>query len=226
MCVKQVSISVRYVYQYSLTFIFRTHISDVALCSCSKMYSGRESHSCFTNVLFIHLFLVLFIYRLIVKLLKGNNRIMLGLALTLCLIGCVLIGDWQAINGPTCSTPANSSSVLESSGSTSGENELTSSLSLSQHLRESCEGWNNSRHCFWNPYSRVTGDFCNTCLDTCLSEKASLNFYQFSAGVFSVAVGSLLGCVFMNVLTSDITPVESQVISECTISVLCAMLSV
>lgn len=145
---------------------------------------------------------------------KGNNRILLGLALIICLIGCGLIGDWQAIGGDTCSINSTSLNVtlLECNGDTNGTAiyNLTSGLELSE--KDCCEAQSTSIHqCFWNPHSRVSGDYCNTCRKQCLSLTTALNFHQFNVGVFLVAVGAILGYVITNAIASDIASVENQV---------------
>ena len=136
---------------------------------------------------------------------KVNNRVLLGIALVSCLMGCLLMSDWQAIgSGDVCSLPTNLS-ALASDNVGSGKVPIDSN---------NC----SSHQCFWNPESRVTGEFCNTCLPTCLSQQASLNFYQFSVGVFLISAGSWLGYVFISAVASDITSVESQVEMCCRIS--------
>ena len=47
---------------------------------------------------------------------KVNNRVLLGIALVSCLMGCLLMSDWQAIgSGDVCSLPTNlsNSSLLD-----------------------------------------------------------------------------------------------------------------
>ena len=164
-------------------------------------------------------------------MLKMNNRVLLGISLVICLLGCVLLADWQAIgHSNTCSMGPANISILSSNNTHSGKMHInsnsgsfavellpyaansTSNSSLYQQLLESCEALSNSSHqCFWNPESRVTGEFCNTCLLTCLSQQASLNFYQFSVGTLLILVGPLLVYVFISAIASDITPKESQV---------------
>ena len=164
-------------------------------------------------------------------MLKVNNRVMLGISLVICLMGCVLLADWQAIgHSNTCSMGPANISTLSSNNTHSGKmhinsnsgsfavelfensTNLTSNSSLYQQLLESCEALSSSSHqCFWNPESRVTGEFCNTCLPTCLSQQASLNFYQFSVGSLLILVGPLLVYVFVSATASDITLKESQV---------------
>ena len=164
----------------------------------------------------------MFVYcinRLGSKVAKVNNRILLGMAFASLLVGSVLIGDWQAVN-PVIDEPCSSASFpgLSSNISIAAESienncsNSTSNSSLYQQLVESCGALSSSSHqCFWNPKSRVTGEFCNTCLPTCLSEQASLNIYQFGLGVVLICLSAPLGFVFTSAVTSDITSVESQV---------------
>ena len=173
---------------------------------------------------------IILINRLGSKVAKVNNRILLGMAFASLLVGAVLIGDWQAIIDDPCSLaplntsepcdtengssfPGLSSNISIASGSIEDDClNSTSNSSLYQQLVESCEALSNSSHqCFWNPKSRITGEFCNTCLPTCLSKQASLNIYQFSLGVVLICLSGPLGFVFTSAVTSDITSVESQV---------------
>ena len=172
---------------------------------------GIDSVNCNDNNCCLHRFLL------------KNNRAVLGLAYILCLSGCTLMSDWQAIGGDTCS-PLQTNVSNYFSGDyydTSPDNEYnsdydslhsTSNLTLYQFLLENCEAQSSTSHqCFWNPHSRITGEYCNTCLPTCLSHQTSLNLYQFSLGVLLVFVGSLLGYLRTNAIASDITPVDCQV---------------
>ena len=140
---------------------------------------------------------------------KGSNRIIIVLALSMCLVGCVLISDWQAIGGSTCfnhRTDANESYYTCTNSNT------TDNSTVSQILEEMCKAQCPSgHHCFWNPHSRITGDYCNTCVENCLSYETSLNFYQFNVGVFLVMSGSILEFVFNLVLVSEIFPAQKQV---------------
>ena len=121
------------------------------------------------------------------------------------------MGDWQTINGNSSCSSAAVNDLLHESIEDDCLNS-TSNSSLYQQLVESCEALSSSSHqCFWNPKSRITGEFCNTCLPTCLSEQASLNFYQFSLGVVLICISGPLGFVFISAITSAITSVESQV---------------
>ena len=194
--------------------------------------------------------------RLGVKALKVNNRIVLGLAFTMALVGVLLMGDWQTIGHDPCSSTFNTS-VNVTTGVSSGDDMITSGMGIDmvlpsdpeglsnsttsqvlgdelgmnfaspspsspsssssnssdyQLLVESCEAQSSSSHqCFWNPESRITGEFCNTCHKECLSKKTSINFYQFTAGVMLVSLATPLGFVFISAITSDFTPLHSQV---------------
>ena len=143
------------------------------------------------------------------RVLKGNNRLMVGLSFIISLCGCALIGDWQAINGDPCSFQNVTINNTEA---------LNNTLTIDANLTEfqlsviNCELQSTSSHqCFWNPQSRVTGEHCSTCLPTCLSQQTSLNFYQFNVGVFLTAMGSILGYMYINALNSDVTPMRNQV---------------
>ena len=195
--------------------------------------------------------------RLGVKALKANNRIVLGLAFTMALVGVLLMGDWQAIGHDPCSSMFNTS-VNVSTGVSSCNNLITSRMGIimvlssdpegpsnsttSQVLGDElgmnlaspsssssssssnssdyqqminstcCEAQSSSSHqCFWNPESRITGEFCNMCHRECLSKKTSINFYQFTAGVLLVSLATPLGFIFISAITSDFTPLHSQV---------------
>jgi len=181
---------------------------------------------------------------------KIDNRLLLALAFIMGLIGCVLMGDWQAIGHDPCSstnanatqqfnTSINSSELTDTdygwsgismaSGLNSGfdtmyysgdsfvpypaqSDEINVTSNFSQTLVERCEALSSSSYqCFWNPNSRITGEFCNTCHASCHSQQKSSNFYQFSAGVLLLALAGSLGFVFISAIASGYTPVESQV---------------
>ena len=165
--------------------------------------------------------------RVVIKVLKMNNRIMLGVALIMCLVGSILVGDWQTIGyagrEPCSSAGANATNTTGSLANNTEPEDTVWLLSASgspldsnssdyQLLVESCEAQSSSGHqCFWNPESRITGEFCNTCRATCLSREASINFYQFSAGMFLIALASPLKNIVISAITSDVTAIDSQV---------------
>ena len=143
------------------------------------------------------------------RVLKGNNRLMVGLSFIISLCGCALIGDWQAINGDPCSFQNVTINNTEAFNNTFT---IDANLTEFQLSVINCELQSTSSHqCFWNPQSRVTGEHCSTCLPICLSQQTSLNFYQFNVGVFLTAMGSVLGYMFINALNSDVTPMRNQV---------------
>ena len=167
-------------------------------------------------------------HRVVIKVLKMNNRILLGVALITCLVGSILVGDWQALSytgrEPCSSAGANATNTTGTLAnntepedtvwplSASGSPPDSNSSDYQQLLVESCEAQSSSSHqCFWNPESRVTGEFCNTCHRECLSREASINFYQFSAGMFLIALASPLMNIVISAITSDVTAIDSQV---------------
>ena len=91
----------------------------------------------------------------------------------------------------------------------------SSNSSLHNWWVESCEALSSSsHHCFWNPKSRITGEFCNTCHTACYSERKSFNIYQFSFGVLLVRLASALGFVSISAIASAYTPTDHQVSFE------------
>ena len=142
-----------------------------------------------------------------------NSRIMVAFALVMSLVGCALLGDWQAIEtGDPCSSmgdPGNDTLVSSGALNGTGDSMVNSSMTYLQYRCE--ERSTSSDLCFWNPQSRITGDICSTCHKACLSWRTSLDFYQFNAAVFLVTAGATLGYVFSLALVSDIVPPGNQV---------------
>ena len=149
----------------------------------------------------------------------------------LALVGFVLMGDWQAIGRDPCSldgnlqlnTSTNSTnssdlihgvsvdSVLSSGLMLPPTDELNSTSNSSLYV-EQCEALSSSSHqCFWNPKSHITGEFCNTCLPTCLSKQTTINFYQFTVGILLISFATPLWFVLISAMSSDIASVDSQV---------------
>lgn len=155
-----------------------------------------------------------------------NNRLLLGVSFVLILIGVILLGDWQAIGHDPCLQSETSTVNSTYSGYNSSdqndflnhfslsalESDGTENCSLSSFHEVSCETWSTSSHqCFWNQKSRITGEFCGTCHEVCLSEQRSMNFYQLCIGVLLICVTIPVGFVAIPAILSDITSVESQV---------------
>lgn len=164
-----------------------------------------------------------------------NNRLLLGVSLVLILIGVILIGDWQAIGHDPCLQSETSTVNGTYSGYNSSdlndfsnhfstlsatETDSIENCSLSSFRQVSCESWSTSSHqCFWNQKSRITGEFCGTCHEVCLSEQKSMNFYQFCIGVLLISVTLPVGFVAIPAILSDITSVESQVLLACMVHI-------
>ena len=107
---------------------------------------------------------------------------MVGLSLIISLVGCALISDWQAmLHRDPCSSTSEETVSIYSGGwivASGNSKDIVDNKTDFQLNVENCESRSTSLHrCFWSPKSRVTGDYCSTCLQTRLSENLSLNFY-------------------------------------------------
>ena len=107
----------------------------------------------------------------------------------------------------------NSSRYLESCLDTSfnfnndtvGSNENSNASSV-------CESFSGPPYnCFWNPNSRITGEYCPRCEPLCRSSDHSLNFIQFAVGVSSITLGFIMSRIAFTLLTSDAMGAASQV---------------
>ena len=173
------------------------------------------------------------------KCAKVDNRHLLGLCLIFTLVGSVLFGDWQSVGRDPCSSVDLSTSdfdvYISKSGVGSGVGDILSNITstdIEDYISESvvssgvgdmysndtlrrCEALSNSSHqCFWNPHSRITGEFCITCLSVCLSKQKSHNIFQFSLGVVLLALAGQLGFVVTSAIGSEVTSVDIQVCSQ------------
>ena len=145
------------------------------------------------------------------KILKVDNSKIIGSLFVLAFIGVILIGDWQAIGqGEPCSGMANANQ-----SQFSGDTDVISTEDLATNLTSyqyQCESMSSQDHqCFWNPTSQITGEFCSSCLATCLSKKTTINFYQFTCGLVLLSFTYPISYVFNTALASGVTPVASQV---------------
>ena len=142
---------------------------------------------------------------------------MLGFSLVCALLGALVCADWQAIgNNDPCSFTNTSNTTISDFGCLtplSCANNLTNTSTYEMLARECAAMSSASDDCFWNPSSRITGDFCSTCLPVCLSQQRSLDIYQFGVSALLFAFSASLGFVFLSAVMSDITPVDSQVCS-------------
>ena len=137
---------------------------------------------------------------------KLNMRQMLIFWMTVIIISVTLMADWQSIGHDPCREgfSVNNSMAVQPHRdeyiSVEGGGQVCKSLSTS------------GNECFWNPNSRVTGEYCAECFKVCRSVGKSLNFIQFSVGLalFSMTlVPFQLGTIF---LTSDVVPLKYQVL--------------
>ena len=131
----------------------------------------------------------------------------------------MVFGDWQSIGHDPCYRNTEqlqndsencSNSTIEESACL--DDPALNSTSVLQQFVNCCEEFSSSNdQCYWNRQSRVTGEYCYTCLDVCLSKQKSYNIYQFSIGALLLCISCGLGYVFVSAIASDITSVNSQV---------------
>ena len=74
-----------------------------------------------------------------------------------------------------------------------------------------CNCEESSNQCFWNPSSRLTGQYCERCRPVCLSKEYSLSFPQLMIGVMLLAPGYPMGRISLSILASDGLGKASQV---------------
>lgn len=142
--------------------------------------------------------------RLVIKLAKVNNKPILAISLLVVLVGSIIAADWKSVGHDLCSD------LFFSNASASGHG--SGIASTYQHLIDLCEAQSSSGYqCFWNQKSRITGEFCNTCLDACLNTEKSHNIYLFTGGMLLIAVSASVGFVTISAIASDITSMEFQV---------------
>ena len=162
--------------------------------------------------------------RLATKLVKVNDRLLLGLTFILGLVGVTLIGDWQGIGHDPCSSaniigPFNTSitgSGLEDndysqSGMFSADSALNSGgdsiypLPLSDGMNSSNSSLNN----WWVESCEALSSSSHQCF---WNPKSRI-FFQFSVGVLLVCLASAMGFIFISAITSSYTPINHQVSS-------------
>ena len=162
------------------------------------------------------------VFSLGAKVARIDNRNLLGLCLLFAFVGSMLVGDWQSIfiNDPCSAATVNVNEVFDFQNESSPANlnysmsgfNSSDNVTAYEQLVASCEALSSSSHqCSFNPNSHITGEFCNTCMPTCLSKQATINFYQFSAGILLLSLSAPLGFIFASAIASEITSVESQV---------------
>ena len=109
--------------------------------------------------------------------------------------------DWQSLRGNPCNQFNDNSTIdlLDDYNST--------------ELSYYCEkfGDDNNYNCFWNPISRITGDYCERCRAVCLSETHSLNFIQLFIGIVLLASSMASGRLLVTTIASDVAGSNAQV---------------
>ena len=66
-------------------------------------------------------------------------------------------------------------------------------------------------HCFWNPNSRLTGEYCPRCNPLCRSVDYSLTFGQFLVGLIFLVLSYQIGRTTLTLVVSDALGSTSQV---------------
>ena len=130
----------------------------------------------------------------------GNRNILIGFII-IGIIGSLIMTDWQSLRGDPCNQFNDNSTIdlLDDYNST--------------ELSYYCEqfGDDNNYNCFWNPISRITGDYCERCRVVCLSETHSLNFVQLFIGIAMISFCVVPGRVLTTTIASDKAGGHSQV---------------
>ena len=145
---------------------------------------------------------------MILKSLKLDTRQMLIFWMIVTIISVTLMADWQSIGHDPCREgfPVNNSTAVQPHRdeyvSAEGGGQVCRNLSTS------------GSECFWNPNSRVTGEYCAECFKVCRSVDKSLNFVQFSIGAMLFAMTLSPFQISPVVLVSDVIPLKYQVLNE------------
>ena len=75
-----------------------------------------------------------------------------------------------------------------------------------------CESFSGPPYnCFWNPNSRITGQYCPRCEPHCRSTDHSINFIQFILGVCLISASWPMSRITLSILVSDAVGATSQV---------------
>ena len=134
--------------------------------------------------------------------------------------------DWQSLGGDPCdqlfnSDTSNLSFYSEEFNVTFNCTikhsidcfDLTNESTHNSSANYYCEqfGDDNNYNCFWNPISRITGDYCERCRAVCLSETHSLNFIQLFIGIVLLSSCYVPGRLLVTTIASDLAENRSQV---------------
>ena len=159
------------------------------------------------------------------KQLGLNGRKIYIAGLVMSAVGGLLMGDWQATGRDPCREEFTERQLNQSwigrDGSDLSVRNTSTALEIKLGLDEThkmeldkimCEQLSTEANvCFWNPYSRVTGQYCSECFKVCRSVHKSLNFVQLALGM-GLFFGTVpLLTVTVLVIASDVMPLEQQV---------------
>ena len=118
--------------------------------------------------------------------------------------------DWQSLGGDPCNqlTVPNSNESYELVASID-----SSDCDYNSPERCLCEQFGNASdyECFWNPVSRITGEYCERCRPVCLSKTHTLSFVQLFVGMVLLSFCLTPGRSLVTVIASDIAGNRSQV---------------
>ena len=67
-------------------------------------------------------------------------------------------------------------------------------------------------NCFWNPNSRITGQYCPRCEPLCRSTDHTINFIQFIVGISLITLAFPIGRGTLTLIVSDAMGYNSQVL--------------
>ena len=107
--------------------------------------------------------------------------------------------DWQSIGGDPCNQ-FNDDEIINITDYNTTE------------LSYYCEQFSNdTNNCFWNPISRINGDYCDRCRPVCLSDNHSLNFIQLLIGIIFISSSMAPGRLLVTTIASDAADSNAQV---------------
>jgi hypothetical protein len=162
-----------------------------------------------------------------------DNRIILIFTCIIGIIGCAIIGDWQSIQGDPCHqiTPCdvnNNSSLDGTDGlldcienfQCSSEDDrpecnlnftlMTTNCTNNEECMCELYGSLSNNDCFWNPKSRITGEYCDRCRPACLSKRHSLCLPQLIIGISLIAIFIIMHRNVLIAIISDLTAHTDQ----------------
>ena len=172
------------------------------------------------------------IYRVSLKSLRVNNRMVLIVSLVMSLFGSMMATDWQAIGQDPCHIQFTNASISSTGDSNSSSfvdgttlhlvntsdfssEEIDSPMYNISDFADICTAGTSDIHeCYWNPNSRVTGILCSLCRPVCRAESMSIAFVQFSLGVGLISMAAQLMEMALLGIATDCTATSAHVSYE------------